>query len=147
MPMLVAANFDPQANEQPENLNLERRPTGTSPSAPGFIFVWAISSRVSKASARLKPYSSVGRSLGWPQRIRTFAGAGEQVPERSRDCPSWQAIELSFCIAIPHEWKRQFMRLAAAPIGEATPIVETSNGASLPATFNLSVCWQHFSNR
>jgi cytochrome P450 PksS len=26
MPMLVAANFDPQANEQPENLNLERRP-------------------------------------------------------------------------------------------------------------------------
>ena len=26
MPMLVAANFDPQANDQPENLNLERRP-------------------------------------------------------------------------------------------------------------------------
>ena len=36
------------------------------------------------------------------------------------------------------------MPLAAAPTGEATPIVETSNGASLPATFNLSVCWQHF---
>ena len=26
MPMLVAANFDPQANEQSENLNLERKP-------------------------------------------------------------------------------------------------------------------------
>jgi cytochrome P450 len=26
IPMLVAANFDPQANEQPENLNLQRRP-------------------------------------------------------------------------------------------------------------------------
>jgi cytochrome P450 len=26
MPMLVAANFDPQANDQPEDLNLERRP-------------------------------------------------------------------------------------------------------------------------
>ena len=36
------------------------------------------------------------------------------------------------------------MQLAAAPTDEATPIVETSNGASLPATFNLSVCWQHF---
>ena len=36
------------------------------------------------------------------------------------------------------------MQLAAAPTDEATPIVETSNGASVPATFNLSVCWQHF---
>jgi cytochrome P450 len=26
MPMLVATNLDPQANEQPENLNLERKP-------------------------------------------------------------------------------------------------------------------------
>jgi hypothetical protein len=39
------------------------------------------------------------------------------------------------------------MSLAAAPTGEAIPIVETSDGASLPATFNLSVFWQHFSNR
>jgi hypothetical protein len=36
------------------------------------------------------------------------------------------------------------MPLAAAPTGEATPIVETSNGDSLPATFNLSVCLAAF---
>jgi cytochrome P450 PksS len=62
--------------------------TTTSPSAPGFIFAWATSSRVLKASARCKPCSSVGRSSSWPQRIRTFAGANDQVSGPSGDCRS-----------------------------------------------------------
>ena len=86
MPMLVAANFDPQANDQPENLNLGRRPNKHVAFGAGIHFAWAISSRVSKASARLKPCSSVGRSSSWPPRIRTFAGAGERVSGPSSDC-------------------------------------------------------------
>ena len=53
MPMLAAGNFDPQANEHPEELDLKRRPrSATSPSASGFIFAWVTSSRVLKASVR-----------------------------------------------------------------------------------------------
>jgi hypothetical protein len=63
MPMLVAGNFDPVANEHPE-ISTEGR-TGTSRSGRVFIFAWATSSRELKLRECFKPCLSVGRSWAW----------------------------------------------------------------------------------
>ena len=53
MPMLAAANFDPQANPHPETARSRSESrTGISLSAPESISASAISSRASKAAAR-----------------------------------------------------------------------------------------------
>ena len=52
MPMLAAANLDPQANPHPRSSIWRESRTGMSPSAPEFIFALAISSRALREHAR-----------------------------------------------------------------------------------------------
>ncbi len=51
MPMLTAANFDPQANAGAEKLDLRASRTGISLLAPEFIFASAINLRALRAYA------------------------------------------------------------------------------------------------
>ena len=71
MPMLAAANFDPQANPHREQLDLGESRTGISPSAPEFIFASVISAH----RGSMRPKGLV------PALAETAAGGG-RVPDQ-----------------------------------------------------------------
>jgi cytochrome P450 PksS len=91
MPMLVAGNFDPQANEHPEKLDLERRPNRHVAFGAGIHF--CLGHQLARIEARCALQALFGR---WPKlelatedsrtRWRTRAGirAIEQLPVMTR---------------------------------------------------------------
>jgi len=81
--MLAAANMDPEANDNPENLIWRDGRIGIWPSERAFTSVSAISLRVSKASARSTRYFA-----RWPK----LALAVDDSQIRWRERPGIRAL-------------------------------------------------------
>jgi len=92
MPMLAAANMDPAANEHPERLNLERCPTGISPSGTGIHFCLATSLHASKAGARCKALFRRWPKLEMAWRTPSPMAPNGRVSGRLQACPCWCAL-------------------------------------------------------
>ena len=87
MPMLAAGNYDPQANEHPEKLDLARTPNRRVAVSAGIHF--CLGHQLARIKGKCALHALFER---WPKlerdRIRAFAGAREQVSGLSSDCRS-----------------------------------------------------------
>jgi cytochrome P450 PksS len=88
MPMLAAANFDPEANSHPEKLDLARKPNRHLAFGTGIHFCLGHQLARLEGACALRPCFGAGRNSGWQGMKPRSNGANGRASKLSSICRS-----------------------------------------------------------